>query len=83
VGRRRTFARRPPAPAWRISPSVYRGAAGFREHFYLAELDEDHQVVRRVGPTYTDAGQALIAYAHRADPRLRLVREITVREIAA
>jgi hypothetical protein len=83
VSRRRTYARSRVSSAWRVPSSLYRGTAGLREVYFLAELDADYQVIARVGPTYHHAAEALIAYARRTDPKLRLVREIIVREVAA
>lgn len=61
----------------------YRGTGGLADHFYLAELNDLHQVVRRASPTYSTQLEGVLAWARRRDRKLRLVREITVREVIA
>lgn len=74
------------SPRRRVRPAhatPYRGAIGLGDRFYLAELDDLHQVVRRASPIYSTQIEAVIAWTRRRDRRLRLVREITVREVIA
>lgn len=77
------FTRRSGIFAEPLTSTPYRGAAGLRDRFYLAELDEDQQVIRRVSPYYGDQVSAVIAWSSRRDRRTRLVREISIREIVA
>jgi len=77
------FTRRSGVFAKPVNSTPYRGAAGLRDRFYLAVTDDDHQVIRRVSCYYDDQVSAVIAWSSRRDRRVRLVREICVREIVA
>lgn len=65
----------------RAPSSPYRGTAGLRVRYYLAELDELNRVVRRASPFYTREGDGVLAFVQREDRSLRLVREFIVREV--
>lgn len=67
----------------RPQPPPYRGAAGLGDKFYLAEVDELNRVTRKASPVFSTEIEGVMAWSSRRDRSLRLVREITVREILA
>lgn len=56
----------------------YRGAAGYRERFFIAELDENHQVVKRLSAAFDTQIEGMAAWMRRQVRSARLVREITL-----
>lgn len=77
-GRTRQLRPRRATPA-----SPYRGAGGFSETYFLAELDRDQQVIRREPGNYRTQLEALLAWTKCRDRRLRLVRDVVFREVVA
>ena len=65
----------------RASVARYFGAAGSRERYYLALLNNENEIIRRVSGDFASYPEAIIAWVRRRDPRARLIREATFLDV--